>query len=142
MQKISLPLRVTAYAASVLLSCLCFGTLVDLSTPQVGAPQPLPLLKLDKLQTVTGKIQETTPFNSPDLWQRPNLSKTGGQAKVQTPPLAVLGVIPPEVAIIKEGSRTNTVKVGQRTSLGRVQEITEDGVLIGGQYYKIVQGGK
>ena len=51
--------------------------------------------------------------------------------------MVVLGVIPPEIAIIKKGESTQTVRVGEETAYGTVEYVTRSGVAINGRFLSL-----
>ncbi len=51
--------------------------------------------------------------------------------------LMVLGVIPPEIAIIKKGDSTMTIRVGEETAYGTVDYVTRSGVSINGRFLSL-----
>ncbi len=54
----------------------------------------------------------------------------------------VVGVLPPNIAIVKEGSSIKTVKVGDKLTLGQIEGISKDGITVSGQFYALKTGGK
>ena len=51
--------------------------------------------------------------------------------------LLVLGVIPPEIAIIKKGDAVQTIRVGEDNPHGTVDYVTRSGVSINGRFLSL-----
>lgn len=53
-----------------------------------------------------------------------------------------IGVLPPKIAIIEENGKSKTVSIGDQVGKGRITEITEDGIVVGGQFLALEAGGR
>jgi hypothetical protein len=165
MKTLSIKEKMSGLLGALFLALFIFTSLVYFSLPATKSstlPKPNTLYKL---QPETLELT-ASPFGS--LWQGgvvgavpgmngitqnpptapslPSLPRqpgiTGGPGFAPQQALVVLGVLPPKVAIIQDGGKTLTVKVGEETSFGVVEAVTAAGVTIGQQFYALKSGGQ
>jgi hypothetical protein len=78
----------------------------------------------------------------PSLPVQPGMLPGTDRQGMNSSGLTVLGVLPPTVAILRDGGKTITVRVGDETSQGTVDSVTDEGVVVGEQFYGLKSGGK
>jgi len=165
MKTLSLKEKISGLLGTIFLALFVFTGLIYFSLPVTKLstlPKPNTLYKLQQESLgltaspfgslwqsgVAGRvpgmhgITQNPPVapSLPGLPRQPGIS--GGSGLVPQQALVVLGVLPPKVAIIQDGGKTITVKVGEETSLGVVEDVTAAGVTIGRQFYALKSGGQ
>lgn len=109
----------------------------------VGERQlPLSVLNYKKISLAKGEIiLRDSPFLSgsrrldePVTPVMPNQELIEAEASGK---LLVLGVIPPEIAIIKKGDAVQTIRVGEDNPHGTVDYVTRAGVSINGRFLSL-----
>lgn len=139
--------KIFALGFSCIFSICIFTGLIYLTWPEVKIQElpkphilsPAPVLPFEVLPS---------PFMG-------TVALGGGPSGFPTPPgvpampgasgaathIEILGVLPPKVAIISVGDRTLTVEIGEKVGNKEVSEVTEEGVVIGGKFYPLKNGG-
>ncbi|WP_455654329.1 hypothetical protein [Phascolarctobacterium sp.] len=153
MKKIKSTTQLLGYGISALAAAGVFFTLLVASTPnmpsvrqpavgdfsqiQVGqtvfaSSSPFPA-KLD-LSSVPGmpgsEMIPPSPPIVPQMPRDPNGPYTGGYDDT----LRVVGVLPPDVAILQRSGKTVTVKLGKETPWGTLTSVSKSGVTVGGEW--------
>lgn len=153
MKKIKSTTQLLGYGISVLTAAGVFFTILVASTPnmpsvsqpaigdfsqiQVGqtvfaSSSPFPA-KVD-LTSVPGMPgSEMIPPSSPIVPQMPsnlNAPNVGGYDDT----LRVVGVLPPDVAILQRSGKTVTAKLGTETPWGTLSSVSKSGVTVGGEW--------
>lgn len=122
---------------------VCFTLLTFLVLwPAEVKQQPLSVLNYKSIDISRGEITlRGSPFLSaskrldePVLPIIPDQELLEAEASGK---MVVLGVIPPEIAIIKKGESTQTVRVGEETAYGTVEYVTRSGVAINGRFLSL-----
>ena len=93
-------------------------------------------------QVPAGRGEIPSPPTAPSIPTLPTQPGLVGKKDFATDAVVVLGVLPPSVAIIQDGGKTVTVRLGDETSLGKIAEITTDGIVIGEQFFGLKSGGR
>lgn len=110
--------------------------------PLPAAEAKIPVTNFDNIKGLKGgSIYSNDPFifalpvnvSMPDA---PSVPPMPAGMKDKDGPL-VLGVLPPDVCIVFTGGKTYTCRIGDNSPLGTVDNITSEGVLIGGTFYRI-----
>lgn len=141
------------YAASLVLSSLCgvgFATgLIFLTEPAPSAKQTLPVISFDNVQLFRNSVEsKKNPFDGPmkdaikaveraKMPAVPSTPKVPSMSKEFGERIEVLGVLPPDTCILRKGSETVTVRTNEDSSVGKVGEITSEGVYVNGIFYAI-----
>lgn len=78
----------------------------------------------------TGGLAQMLPPNSPVVPPMPGNARGGGHDDV----LRVIGILPPDVAILQCAGRTVTAKIGTQTPWGTLSSVSKAGVTVGGEW--------
>lgn len=78
----------------------------------------------------TGGLTQMLPPNSPVVPPMPGNARGGGHDDV----LRVIGILPPDVAILQCAGRTVTAKIGTQTPWGTLSSVSKAGVTVGGDW--------
>jgi len=93
-------------------------------------------------QARAGMGELPSPPETPSAPTLPTQPGLVGKKGFANKAFVVLGVLPPSVAIIQDGGKTVTVRLGDATSQGHIAEITANGILIGQQFFGLKSGGR
>ena len=142
-------MRKVSFVKSALTFSLCLFAGAGFSFAAAYAFKPLPVAEaripvtnFDNIKGLKGgSIYSNDPFilalpvdvSMPDA---PSVPPMPAGMREQDGPL-VLGVLPPDVCIVSTGGKTYTCRIGDNIPLGTVDNITSEGVLIGGTFYRI-----
>jgi len=162
---INIKVKIVGFCGAALLALLVFISLICLTMPTVtlgSLPKPNTLyqIKQESLeQTVSpfgslfqqglagGQVPAMqgsmhVPPTAPSIPTLPVQPGMAGGQGIASNAVVVLGVLPPKVAIVQVNGKTMTVKLGDETACGVVENVTEEGVAIGSQFYELKSGGR
>lgn len=141
------------YAVSLVLSSLCgvgFATgLIFLTKPAPSAKQTLPVISFENVQLFRNNIEiKKNPFDGPmkdavkaveraKMPKAPSTPKVPSMDKAFGDRIEVLGVLPPDTCILRKGSELVTVRANEDSKVGKIGQITSDGVHVDGNFYAI-----
>lgn len=160
MRKITFSTKLSAYAVSIALSSVVFGSYNLLAPVPIDRVPEIPIINLNSI-TPNSKtiphIDEVNPFGTISM-AGAGVAKAGmGPGLVPpTPPqvpvmpgakgnvgsnyvgksteLCVIGVLPPDVVILSRGGKTVTARSGSNTEFGTVGDVTPEGAYIDGSF--------
>lgn len=141
MRSISANDKIYAFIASSIIGGLLTTAVLVLSLPEDVPGQPLSVLNYDNIDLSKGEIiLRNSPFvPGVALQDSPVIPVLPEQELIDeaTGRLVVLGVIPPDVAIIKKGDTMLTARVGEETAHGTIDYVTRSGVSINGRFINL-----
>lgn len=156
MEQVSKKIKTFLYAVISLVACSFFAGLIYISFPQhqgVALPPLATIGNIIKTEEVAlsspfGQVTLATSSNSlkgspggafplpPDVPMMPgNLGFGRGGNKSKE--LTLVGVLPPNVVVLSDGNKSYTVKQGETSSLGTLEEVTMEGAVLNGKYYRV-----
>lgn len=126
--------------SGIIISCL----FLYISKPVKPLVSNIPIIDYDKINTHKGGIiLGQSPFNK-GSFESLVLSEVPVPPSVPMMPdintqekLVILGLLPPDVCIIRKGADTVTARSGDDTKLGHIGNITPHGVYIDGRFIEI-----
>ena len=143
MRKISFLTYSTVLGLSAVSGIIFSSLFLYIAKPVKPITSNFPIIDYYKINTHKGGlILGQSPFKGiaahPLLPEAPVPPSVPGMPKaIGDDKLTVLGLLPPDVCIIKKGSDTITARVGDDTKLGHVGDITNRGVYIDGTFIEI-----
>lgn len=143
MRKISFLCYATVLGLSAVSGIILSSLSIYISKPVKPLTTNLPIIDYDKINTHKGGIiLGQSPFKgtltAPVLPEAPVPPSVPGMPDIAAADkLVVLGVLPPDVCIIRKGADTVTARIGDDTKLGHIGNITPRGVYIDGNFIKI-----
>ena len=142
MKKISFFRYVGTLVASGLLGAgLTFGLLISSNPAEVNMPKQ-PAVNYDSISFLKNNIIiGSSPFSERDVSRFQDLaSPIIPELPQQDERLKVIGLLPPDVVILKKGGETVTAMVGEDTKFGRINSVFVGGAVIDGQYREFFTG--
>lgn len=155
MKKLKGTTKLLGYGTSILAAAGVFFTLLAASTPNMPSVRPPTIGDFSKLHMGQTVFAATSPFPSisnidmsgvpgmsgpdmlppsapvvPAMPTNPNAPYAGGYDDT----LRVVGVLPPDVAILQRAGKTVTVKIGKETPWGTLTSVSKRGVTVGGEW--------
>lgn len=139
MKKIKGTTQLLVYSLAVLSSAGMFLTIFAATSPTMPEAKKPSVSDFSQLhmqmgQTVpgmeTGGLAQMLPPNSPVVPPMPGNARGGGHDDV----LRVIGILPPDVAILQCAGRTVTAKIGTQTPWGTLSSVSKAGVTVGGDW--------
>lgn len=143
MRKISFLTYSTVLGLSAVSGIIFSSLFLYIAKPVKPITSNFPIIDYYKINTHKGGlILGQSPFKGiaahPLLPEAPVPPQVPGMPEaIGDDKLTVLGLLPPDVCIIKKGSDTITARVGDDTKLGHVGDITNRGVYIDGTFIEI-----
>lgn len=155
MIKISLGTKFAGVSFSSALAMMVFGCMVYLTSPEIKPPAnpssidfstlPLPLgpQKAFAASSPFGNVlpqnaMDNAPVQAPTYIPGspmvPQMPDTPGAPARQSEVLSVIGVLPPDVVILKKGGQTITAKTGSKTDFGTIGTISKTGATVDGNW--------
>lgn len=153
MKKIKSTTQLLGYGTSVLAAAGVFFTLLVASTPNMPSVRQPAVGDFSKIQVGQTVFASSSPFPAkldlssvpgmpgsemippsapivPQMPSNPNAPYAGGYDDT----LRVVGVLPPDVAILQRSGKTVTVKLGKETPWGTLTSVSKSGVTVGGEW--------
>lgn len=174
MKKITVSLRLSAYAASLFLSVVLVGGYAAVSTPPTASVPEIPVIHMDAISAhVTPSLKEgaaeaaddalpevSNPFSAipkaganvaklgmgpgmapptppsvpsmPGSSNRPDIpiGNVGSNYSPASEKMEVIGVLPPDVVILRRGGETVTARSGSDTEFGHIGTVTSIGCYV------------
>lgn len=143
MRKISFLCYATVLGLSAVSGIILSSLSLYIAKPVKPLTTNLPIIDYDKINTHKGGIiLGQSPFKgiltAPVLPEAPVPPSVPGMPEIAAgDKLVVLGVLPPDVCIIRKGADTVTARTGDDTKLGHIGNITPRGVYIDGNFIEI-----
>ena len=155
MQCISVKLQGLVYFLTSLLAAAFFGGVIFITMPVgqkvslpshikmqatlpemlIMAPSPFPGIVAAEKDAVNNE-NSMPAYGAPTPPEVPAMPGNLGKEKQQTK-LTVISVLPPNVVILNNGSKSFMGKQGDETNLGTIDEVTMSGAVIGGKFYPL-----
>lgn len=141
MRKISFLGYATVLGLSAVSGIILGSFFLYISKPAESTSINLPVIDYDKVNTHKGGIiLGQSPFKG--SFVAPVLPEAPVPPSVPNMPdlnekMVVLGVLPPDVCIIKKGTETVTARSGDDTKFGHIGAITSNGAYIDGSFIEI-----
>ena len=142
MKKISFLRYVGTLMASGLFGAsLTLGLLISSHPAEVNMPQQ-PAVNYDSISFLKNNIiVGSSPFSERDVSKVQDLSgPIIPELPQQDERLRVIGLLPPDVVILKKGGETVTAMVGEDTKFGHINSVFDSGAVIDGQYREFFTG--
>lgn len=143
MRKISFLTYATVLGLSAVGGIIFSSLFLYIAKPVKPITSNLPIIDYDKINTHKGGIiLGQSPFKgtltAPILPEAPVPPLVPGMPDIAAgDKLVVLGLLPPDVCIIRKGADTITARAGDDTKLGHIGNITPRGVYIDGNFTEI-----
>lgn len=140
MKKIKGTTQLFVYSLAVLSSAGMFLTIFAATSPTMPEAKKPSVSDFSQLHMQidltpipgmeTGGLAQMLPPNSPVVPPMPGNARGGGHDDV----LRVIGILPPDVAILQCAGRTVTAKIGTQTPWGTLSSVSKAGVTVGGEW--------
>lgn len=153
MKKIKSTTQLLGYGISVLTAAGVFFTILVTSTPNMPSVSQPAIGDFSQIQVGQTVFASSSPFPAkvdlasvpgmpgtemippsapivPQMPSNPNAPNVGGYDDT----LRVVGVLPPDVAILQRSGKTVTAKLGTETPWGRLSSVSKSGVTVGGEW--------
>lgn len=156
MKKIKSTTQVLGYGISVLAATGVFFTLLVASTPNMPAVRSAAIGDFSKIQVGQTVFAAASPFpvltkvdvtalpgmpgsamlppSAPVVPPMPGTPNVPAAAGGYDDTLRVVGVLPPDVAILQRSGQTVTAKIGSETPWGTLSSVSKNGATVGGEW--------
>lgn len=140
---------ISTLVCSAFLGVFISGITLYFARPDTAAVNSLPTINYDNINLYKSHVIGSSPFrsqqNSDNVMDMPSMPTPPSVPSMPAPSgipntgdqLTVIGLLPPDVCILRKGGITVTARSGSDTELGHVGSITDEGVYVDGQYLRI-----
>lgn len=140
---------ISTLVCSAFLGVFISGITLYFARPDTAAVNSLPTINYDNINLYKSRVIGSSPFglrqNSDNVMDMPSMPTPPSVPSMPAPSgipntgdqLTVIGLLPPDVCILRKGGITVTARSGSDTELGHVGSITDEGVYVDGQYLRI-----
>lgn len=140
---------ISTLVCSAILGVCISGITLYFARPDTAAVNSLPTINYDNINLYESQVSGSSPFrsqqNSDNVMDMPSMPTPPSVPSMPAPSgipntgdqLTVIGLLPPDVCILRKGGITVTARSGSDTELGHVGSITDEGVYVDGQYLRI-----
>lgn len=156
MEQVSKKTKTFFYAMISFVACSLFMGLIYISFPQHQEVSLPPLATIGNI-VKPEQITISSPFNQVSLATSGNSLNESVNGAFPLPPdvpmmpgyqgfgrhsnkikeLTLIGVLPPNVVVMSDGNKSYTLQQGESSSLGTLEEVTMDGAILNGKYYRL-----
>lgn len=125
--------KLICYLLTAICAVAYFGTKISLATPNVPSEQKIPAI-FNNL-SANPVIRAPSPFgtsnNSKSVPGVPGVPEMPKELKTDSfENITVIGIIPPDIAIISDNGKTKTVKTGDTVAEKMIGPVSSEGVFI------------
>lgn len=145
MKKISITKRLIIFGITATASIGLFGSLAYLTQPDRPSAAEIPVINYDN-SGIGNKIliagSRISPFAVklpalPEVPEPPAVPAMADGYSAEDARLAVIGVLPPDVVILRKAGETVTARSGEDTKFGLVGNVGAKGAVVNGEFVEL-----